>query len=181
MYVRSALSRDERLSRVTRYAYGILALTSAHHAYGAWLYATPWRLHVVGLSLAAAMLIGGSAWIHRRYVGFGHTLAFWILCVVTFVFPFVMIGLFEGGYNHVLKNILYFEGASGALMQRLFPAPTYELPNSVVFEATGIAQFPVALLGLLHLYRLVVDSFAGRNRMDVGVRPPAAASLDGVP
>jgi hypothetical protein len=157
MFGFASRSQNDQLSRVTRAAYGILLLTSVHHAYGAYIYATPWRLHVVGFAIAAAVLIGVSACVYRWYGGIARTLAFWMLCAVTLAFPFAMIGVFEGGYNHVLKDVLYFGGASRALMQTLFPAPAYELPNSVFFEVTGVAQLIPALLGARHLYKLALE------------------------
>lgn len=54
--------------------------------------------------------------------------------------------MFEGAYNHALKNILYFGGASDAVFSWLFPAPAYEIPNDLIFETTGIAQFVVAVM-----------------------------------
>jgi hypothetical protein len=152
----TSLSSQQRLSEVTRYAYGILLLTSVHHAYGAYIYATPWRLHVVALSLAAAAAIGVAAGVVRTHqAGVAGTIAFWILCAVTLAFPFGMIGFFEGGYNHVLKDVLYFGGVSRDVMRTLFPAPVYEMPNSVFFELTGVAQMVPAVVGGGRLYGLV--------------------------
>lgn len=44
------------------------------------------------------------------------------------------IGAFEGLYHHVVKNVLYFGGASPALLAPLFPLPTYEMPNDAFFD-----------------------------------------------
>jgi hypothetical protein len=160
----TALPRQQRLSLVERYAYGLLLLTSVHHAYGAYTYESPWRLHVVALAIAAAAVIAAAAGAHRRFeTGVAGTLAFWIFCAATLAFPFAMIGFFEGGYNHVLKDALYFSGASLELMRTLFPAPAYELPNDVFFEVTGVAQLMPAVLGVRHLYQLVRTS--GRRMM----------------
>jgi hypothetical protein len=54
------------------------------------------------------------------------------------------IGIGEGGYNHTLKNILYFGGAPESLMNTMFPPEVggvslYEKPNDFLFESTGIA------------------------------------------
>ena len=49
--------------------------------------------------------------------------------IVTRLIPVLGIGTYEGGYNHGLKDALYFSGATAELMNRLFPAPTYEMPN----------------------------------------------------
>ena len=155
MSVVTSLSTPQRLVRVTRYAYGQLLLTSVHHAYGAYIYDSPWRLHVVAYSIVAAIVIGAASAAHRKHdTSVAGSIAFWVFCATTLAFPFGMIGFFEGAYNHVLKNVLYFGGVSPQLMQTMFPAPTYELPNNGVFEVTGMAQIVPAVVGILHLFRL---------------------------
>ena len=135
----------------------VLVLTSIHHVYGAIIYKTPWRMHVVYLTIPAAILIASFfslAWRHRRKP-FGRTAA-WLGVALVLVFPVGLIGIYEGGYNHVVKNVLYFGGATD-LVSHLFPPPDYELPNNVFFELTGIAQLFAALMAgrrLLHLSRL---------------------------
>ena len=76
-------------------------------------------------------------------------------CLVDALIPVLGIGFFEGGYNHVLKNALYFSGASPPLLARLFPPPVYELPNDGLFEATGILQFVVGLVAGYRLYGVI--------------------------
>jgi hypothetical protein len=152
-----------------RYGYGILVLTSVHHAYGAYIYASPWRLHVVALAITAATAIGTAAAILRRYqTRIAGTFAFWSLVAVTLAFPFAMIGFFEGGYNHLLKDALYFGGASRELLQTLFPAPAYELPDSLFFELTGVAQLIPAVVGVGHLYGLTRDWWGRRLSITIG-------------
>jgi hypothetical protein len=142
-------------SRVASSVLGVLLLTSVHHAYGAYVYNTPWRLHVVFVSVSVAAAIFGSLYALRRWPATvtGET-AFWGFAVVTLLFPVVGIGLFEGGYNHAVKDALYLAGASGALMHRLFPPSAYELPNDLFFEVTGVLQLvPGIVTGyLLYLF-----------------------------
>jgi hypothetical protein len=132
----------------------VLLLTSVHHAHGAFIYRTPWRLHMVGVAaVTAAVLLGTLAVLRARRGGWG---AFALFALTTLAVPVGMIGVFEGFYNHVLKNIFYFGGASGALLQQLFPPPTYELPNDFFFELTGVLQVVPAVLAfraLLHAFR----------------------------
>lgn len=67
------------------------------------------------------------------------------------------IGLFEGAYNHLLKNVLFFAHAPESLLLRLFPPPIYELPNNVAFELSGVAQvIPAAFAGVA-TFRYVRD------------------------
>ncbi|MGO4834991.1 hypothetical protein AB4144_22310, partial [Rhizobiaceae sp. 2RAB30] len=57
-------------------------------------------------------------------------------------------------YNHVLKNVVYFGfGADSA--QAFFPPPTYEMPDDLVFELTGIVQFPLSILATVLSLRLL--------------------------
>jgi hypothetical protein len=67
--------------------------------------------------------------------------ALWLFIIGLVVFPIGAIGLFGGGYNHLLKDIVYFSGASPSLMQGLFPPPKYEMPDDVFFEVSGVMQF----------------------------------------
>ena len=134
--------------KASRFAVCLLILTAVHHAYGALVYHTPWRLHVtlIALPLAIAILIGSQSRteIWRKITG-----------ALIFIFPVLLIGVFEGGYNHLLKNLVYFT-AGAATTQSLFPPPTYELPNDWLFEVTGVAQFflaPFAALEAVKMFR----------------------------
>lgn len=69
-----------------------------------------------------------------------------LLIALTLGLAVGMFGLFEGGYNHGVKLLLFFGGASPETMQRLFPPPTYEMPSDAFFETTGVLQFVAALM-----------------------------------
>lgn len=160
MFSTTSILAHETLSRATRYALAVLLLTSVHHAYGAYAYHTPWRLHAVFVSaLAAAAIISSLVVIQRNADETVREIAFSVFAVVVLVVPVGLIGLFEGGYNHVLKNALYFAGASSTLMNRLFPSPTYELPNDLFFEATGVMQAVLGSIAAWLFYRLVASRF----------------------
>ncbi len=117
-------------------------LTAVHHIYGGVIYHTPWRHH----GAAAAAMLGGLAYalyvLHRR----GRSWAGWTLSAVALVAAVAIFGVFEGAYNHVLKNVLYFGHAPRGVLVRLFPSPRYELPNDALFEITGVAQVVPAAL-----------------------------------
>ncbi|MCP3141678.1 hypothetical protein [Pyxidicoccus xibeiensis] len=140
--------------RSTAASLAVLLLTSVHHAYGAALYRTPWRLHMVGVAaVTAVVLLGSLALLLARP---GSLVALGVFTLTTLGMPVGMIGVFEGVYNHVLKNVLFFAGTSRSLLERLFPPPTYELPDDLLFELTGVLQVPPAVLAavfLLHVFR----------------------------
>lgn len=130
-------------------AFAVLALTAIHHAYGAIVYQTPWRLHVAVAAPVLAFAIGRALHLAGSRRG-THSGIIWtrIATGLILIFPVGLIGVVEGGYNHVTKNAIYF--LSGARVARgLFPPPAYEMPDNLLFEATGIAQFPLALVAAL--------------------------------
>jgi hypothetical protein len=134
----------------------VLLLTGVHHAYGAYVYQTPWRYHVLLLSVPTMLVI---LWSHRRLGQRpGDAGARLLLVLVTLVVPVLGIGAFEGFYNHLLKDVLYFGGTSQALLNRLFPPPTYEMPNDAVFEITGVAQALLGATTAWYLYRFAARS-----------------------
>src|SRR3954467_13461759 len=93
-------------------ALATLGLTAAHHAYGAVRYQTPWRHHAaivafwVGLALLAAFIVH-----QRRPATRTGRFAGWAPAALTLLVPVLSIGLFEGLYNHVLKDGVFLAGA----------------------------------------------------------------------
>jgi peroxiredoxin len=164
-------------------AVGVLLLTIVHHLYGASLYQTPWRTHMAHLGAIGIVAILASMLVAVKWgdIGAGRG-AFWCFTFVTAVFPVAWIGLFEGGYNHVVKNALYFGGLSEDWMLAMFPPPTYELPNDLLFEVTGVLQFFVALVTMRVLHRLVRTRMGKRlTASGQAVAVALAAALAAVP
>jgi len=123
-------------------------LTSVHHFYGAIVYNTPWRKHVAldaGVALLACLLM---LFLFRRY---GNRIFLTLYSLVNLLVFGLGVGIFEGLYNHLLKNLLFFGGLNMTAFRALFPAPTYELPNNFVFESTGILQFPAGIMVIYYL------------------------------
>lgn len=134
--------------------FAVLVLTSVHHLYGAWRFNTPWRAHVVHIAAWAAAASGvalAAAWRGRGAtagrVGMG-------LFLLVAGLISVWLGLYEGLYNHGIKNAAYWAGLPPAQFDRLFPAPTYERPSDWVFELSGILQTPLGLYAGLAAWRL---------------------------
>jgi hypothetical protein len=157
------------LARAFGPALAILLLTSVHHAYGAYVYDTPWRLHAAIVAGLVVIALWGMTFMHRsRPAGPARTAAAVAFCVVDFIVPVAGIGLFEGGYNHVLKNLLYFGGAAPLLMSRLFPPPAYELPNDLFFEGTGCMQLVVGLFAAYRLHAYIRHEMYWRYLRSIG-------------
>jgi hypothetical protein len=134
--------------RALWWAIASMVMTTVHHVYGAVIYHTPWRDHAAIVAVVTVLVSAAAFRIHRSPATSKRAgkIAFWSFVVVILLTAVLAIGLFEGGYNHTLKNILYFTTGDAALMQRLFPPPTYEMPNDAFFEITGVLQFPLGLV-----------------------------------
>lgn len=134
-----------------------MGLTAVHHAYGATRFDTPWRQHVVHLAFWTIAGITICVVINLRAPGRTVRRAGLLLgCILILLVPVGWIGVFEGGYNHVVKDLVYFAGLSQNTFQHLFPPPRYEAPSDWLFELTGVMQFPLGLLAagrLLYWWR----------------------------
>ncbi len=135
-------------------ALAVLVLTSVHHVYGAVVYDTPWRAHILLIAIPAGAVIALALYAGWSRAGsrIGRV-AGWFGLLLALAFPIAAIGFYEGLFNHVVKNIAYF-GLGEASARTLFPGPIYEMPDSFLFEATGILQFPLAVLAGVYALRL---------------------------
>ncbi|WP_437811910.1 hypothetical protein [Sorangium sp. So ce1078] len=163
----AALTRKAALAGVA-----VMATTTVHHAIGAVVYRTPWRLHIAFLSVPTIAVILGALALHRRGAGApSGRAAFVVLAAALALVPIAWIGAFEGFYNHVLKDALYFLAPGSPVLVRMFPPPTYEVPDNALFEITGVLQVVPAWVAAAALARRVL----GRRTARPGaVRPPSA-------
>ena len=131
----------------------IVLLTSIHHIYGAIHYQTPWRLHTLHINIPLFLTIAFLLFYSLKERPGARKMGK-LAVMITIVTWIIWVGLYEGVYNHLIKDILFFSGLSGQMMLNLFPPPTYEMPNDVFFEVTGILQI-VPLLPIIQFSRLV--------------------------
>ncbi|WP_437779111.1 hypothetical protein [Sorangium sp. So ce1097] len=132
----------------------VMVLTTVHHAIGAVVYSTPWRLHIALLSVPTIAVILGALAVHRRRAGApAGRAAFAVLAAALALVPIAWIGAYEGVYNHVLKDALYFLAPGSPAFVRLFPPSVYEAPDSALFEITGVLQVVPAWVAAAALAR----------------------------
>lgn len=117
----------------------------AHHVYGGLHYRTPERLWMaLGFLVAIAVTLGLLSYYSKRGRG-AALMAAMVLIVSLWI---LSLGLFEGGYNHAYKCLLYFGGVTRqrvvglhpVLMTRDFIYP----PDNAIFELTGVLQLLTA-------------------------------------
>lgn len=153
-----SLDRSTLVSRAGWFGIATLVLTTVHHAYGAFAFGTPWRLHAALVSVPVAAAIAVAEARYRRHPrGRLGTFAFWTVVGLTGVVAVLVFGVFEGAYNHVLKDVFYVWGAPPHVLDALFPQPPYEPPTDVFFEVSGVMHVVPASLAGLSLWRLVRD------------------------
>lgn len=152
--LRADTRRAERRALVA--AITVAVATSVHHVYGAIVYDTPWRYAAVAVSVGTIVLLSAALRVSRAAgdtaLGRAAWWTFWGVNAVVFV---LLLGAFEGLYNHVVKDLLYFGGAPLSVLRALFPAPRYELPNNWFFEITGVVQVVFATMAGIQLGRLL--------------------------
>ena len=124
--------------------------TSIHHVYGAWLYETTWRNHIAYQGFTWLLVSYGILLLAIR---FKRKWIKWAFIIFAGFFFVGAIGLYEGLYNHVLKNILYFIGMDENMLLNMYPPPKYELPNDWLFELSGIITCVIAYWCLLTMIR----------------------------
>ena len=152
-----------QVSRIAWYSVALAILTTIHHVYGAVLYNTPWRLHILMMSIPVIILTLILERQLRKKEVSSKCIRFWLFYFITLVPSLGLIGVFEGIYNHLLKNIMYFGGAGDGLLQTLFPAPTYEMPNDLLFEITGVMQGVIAIVLIKQMCSLTISLFKARQ------------------
>lgn len=108
-------------------------VTLAHHGYGGVVFASVERV-VLALVFTALFVI--TVWLFRLAPArrlasrayWGVVAGFWV----------ALLGLYEGGFNHVLYVVLRAVGASPDTMRRLYPAGSDAvISDDVFFQATG--------------------------------------------
>ena len=129
----------------------VYIITTFHHLYGAAIYNTPWRRDV-GTNGGIVLLV--CAVLLYLYKTYSKRVYLLLYILINFIIFELGIGLFEGLYNHILKNILFFAGLTFSKWRSFFPAPAYEIPDNFLFESTGILQFFAALVSMSYLVRL---------------------------
>lgn len=141
------------LKSIMRWSVATMVITVIHHFHGAYIYAEPFRLHVVFIAVPVKGIIAGSYFgvllvQHEKWRDVFRT----VFIGTTLIFSIIAIGLYEGGYNHAVKNLLYFSGVPATFLDRIYPS-VYELPNDFIFEFTGVAQLVAGLICARFLLR----------------------------
>jgi hypothetical protein len=143
------------LKKIHYASIAVLLMTIVHHIYGGIIYNTPERFDVVFIAAPAIVIqiIALVVYKKNREATVGK-IASGFFFLVSLKIAIVLFGIFEGGYNHLVKIVLYFGGASPALLDRLYSSPIYVMPDDFIFEVTGVAQFFIGAYAAYYVVRL---------------------------
>jgi hypothetical protein len=128
-------------------------MTTIHHFYGAYIYDEPIRLHAAIIAIPVIIVLLATYFGQDRAQDTASTKRLRAIFIgVTFLFPIAAIGIYEGGYNHVIKDVLFFSGVPTQFLDRMYPS-VYQLPDDFLFEFTGVAQFFTGVACTIFLFR----------------------------
>lgn len=114
----------------------LFTMTFVYHLYGGLRYHSPNRIKLTVVFAAAFALT-----ILLYQLGAQQAWALWSYRILVMLGWVLMLGLFEGGYSHLLKVVLWLAKVKPARLEKLFPPEEYVLPNDILFETTGILTF----------------------------------------
>ena len=156
------INMNKTLRQVLWLSHALMLLTSFHHIYGAVVFRTPWRYHAVLVAVPVIVVTAVLGYRTLKKNNFRYSIFFWMNWAIILLFSIAAIGVFEGVYNHFLKDVLYFTGAGSRLLSTLFPPHLYEMPNDLIFEITGLAQAGIAVALIGKFYSLTKEVTTGR-------------------
>lgn len=142
------------ITRAAVSAVAVMAVFIAHHLYGAAIYTAAFRKHAALVGAPVTLAIALSAYLAIKLGSkAGRALARRVAYALILVFPVLLVGVFEGLYNHVLKNVIFFTGLYAELSPMLYPGGAYERPGDWLFEVSGVLQFVLAVIAARELWR----------------------------
>jgi hypothetical protein len=141
-----------------------MALTSVHHLSGAIVYKTPWRAHVLFMSIPIIITVILTRFIQKTGNS-AYKFLLWLYWVIILCTSVLLIGIFEGLYNHVLKNILFFSGFPEATLYKIYPPGAYEMPNDFFFEATEMMQGTIAVFLIVYFIKFTRQILKGEPQV----------------
>jgi hypothetical protein len=147
--------RSNRQSKLlSTYLVLIWVTTLVHHIYGALIYNSVWRIYFPLFVFPVILILT----LFLQYLFLSKKRKSFKITFILFVafFWILLVGIIEGGYGHLLKNILNWLAYPKAKLETMFPPEFgnqsfFEQPNDWFFEISGISQL---ILGIFILYYL---------------------------
>lgn len=153
--------QSRNVNRIVLFSILLMILTAIHHYHASILYQSPWRLHVLQVSVVVIIITLLSFAIYYKW---RNTLLGKISLLLLFIVTLSVcwIGIYEGFYNHIVKNIVFLIGLPESITSTMYPPDIYSPPSNLFYEITGAIQFGFTVMLIRYFYRY----FKQRTRVD---------------
>lgn len=127
-------------------------ITAIHHYYTGILYQTMWRAEFAFYAIIPTAICLAALFIHYKL---GGRVILAIFALVSFVFFFLVIGLWEGAWCHTVKLVFYFSGMPFHNAPASWNIPAAPIPTDIFSEVTGVLNFVFAAINLHYMIKLL--------------------------
>lgn len=125
----------------------IFGITFIHHLWGEVIFGGGTRL---AIAIVFAIVFALSVGLYKLQKT--HRWALYLFWFLTIAFWVVLVGLVEGGYNHVLKVGAWLAGASPETIASFYDPKDYEPVSDFFFELTGVLTAIPAMALVINLF-----------------------------
>lgn len=135
-------------------------ITAIHHIYTGIIYNTVWRVEfsyyaIIPTILCVVALFG--------FYKIKNKIFLIVYLLISFIFFFLIIGVWEGAWCHTIKLIFYFLNIPFQNAPSVWNIPTAPAPKNFFSELTGVLNFIFSSISLYFSIKLHVSYF-GRSK-----------------
>jgi len=127
-------------------------ITAVHHYYTGIIYHTMWRAEFAFYAIIPTTICLILLYIHYK---FGGRIVIILFAIISFIFFFLVVGIWEGAWCHTTKLIFYFIGIPFYNAPEAWNIPSAPIPTDIFSEVTGVLNFIFAAVNLYYMRRLL--------------------------
>lgn len=127
-------------------------ITAIHHYYTGVLYHTMWRAEFAFQAIIPTAICLAALYLHYKGGSRGYLIIF---SLVSFIFFFLVVGIWEGAWCHTTKLMFYSLGIPFHNAPAAWNIPAAPIPTDVFSEVTGVLNFVFSAINLHHMIKLL--------------------------
>ena len=141
-------------------------VTAIHHYYTGVLYDTMWRAAFAAYAAIPMILCVGLLLLYYRH---GKRMLLWSYLGLSFIFFFLVVGLWEGAWCHTTKLILFYLDIPFHNAPASWNIPPAPVPTDIFSEVTGVLNFVFASVSLWYNIKLAsFVSYGSKKKYQTG-------------